>query len=387
VSASGLNPQALWQNVLIDKSCIEKGLGRISPADFERVRETTAKSPAGERLQNIGNALSESRALWLALAAIEQAMQQAGWERLGTRDGLIVATTTGQVALWEDAVTDYLLGKWNHSPYPESMLFEPLGVSLQSLHHLLDFDGFSQLVTTACSASTQAIALAAHWLKSGRIDRCLVGGFEVLSRLTTEGFRSLQLVSELPATPFDEKRAGINLSEAAAFLCLERGDIASPLARLSGGGFANDAHHMTAPHPEGRGLAASITQAIAEAQIAPEDISWVHAHGTGSVHNDLAEANALRSVFGDSSPWVTSTKAVHGHSLAASGALETVICLEALRDGKIPRTAGLRTVDPKIRLRHPETVREETLNHVLKTTLGFGGTNAAIVLSRAGGTR
>lgn len=307
------------------------------------------------------------------MAAIRQAMERAGWDRLRDDDAIFLATTTGLLPVWEG---DFLGAGGD---LVANFRSEPLGASLRALRSELAFRGHAQVITSACAASTHALVLASRWLKTGRAKRCLVGGVEILSRLTVEGFKSLQLLSSETATPFDIGRKGINLSEGAAFLCLERESGDSPLGKITGGAITNDAHHMTAPHPEGRGSETAIRRALDEAGLRPSDIDWVHAHGTGSPHNDLAEGAALHAIFGDGVP-VSSTKAIHGHALAASGALETIVCLEAIRSETIPKTFGMVTPDPRIRLRHGG---DRAPRRVVKNTLGFGGTNGAIVLEAA----
>ncbi|MEQ1875940.1 MAG: beta-ketoacyl synthase N-terminal-like domain-containing protein, partial [Bdellovibrionia bacterium] len=212
----------------------------------------------------------------------------------------------------------------------------------------------------------------------GLVRRCLVGGVEVLSQLTTEGFKSLQLLAENPCKPFDRNRNGINLSEGAAFLCLEASGEKS-LADVTGWGYSTDAFHVTSPEPAGRGCFKAMTSALTKAGLDPKDISWVHCHGTGSHANDLAEGPAVRKLFADTP--AVSTKSIHGHSLAASGALEAVVCVQALLNGRVPATHGLENPDPAIPLRHVRAAEARPARHIVKNTLGFGGNNAALVFS------
>jgi len=140
---------------------------------------------------------------------------------------------------------------------------------------------------------------------------------------------------------------------------------------------------MTGPHPEGSGSVQAMTAALQMAGLGAADIDWVHAHGTGSAQNDLAEGTAIARLFGDAPgrPWVSSTKSVHGHALGASGAIETALCVEAIRHQIIPPTAGLERPDPRIDLRHATQPQATSLRHIVKNTLGFGGSNAALVIS------
>ncbi len=318
----------------------------------------------------------------LARRAIRAAMLEAGWSSLGPDDGLIIATTVGQIPLWEKDLTLYISRHIDEREFGQRIIHQSLGSIVEALSRSLDFRGKSMLVTSACSASTQAIGLAAHWIRQGRVKRCLVGGTEVLSKLTIEGFRSLQLLSAQGSSPFDVDRQGINLSEGAAFFCLEPRS-RSAIADVAGVGFSTDAYHMAAPHPEGRGSYEAMRSAVATSGLEPSDIDWVHAHGTGSKANDQAEGTAIAQLFGtdENAPWVSSTKAIHGHALGASGAIETALCIQAIRKQTVLKTAGLISPDPLIRVKHPRDNVAGRLRHVVKNTLGFGGNNAALVLS------
>lgn len=162
---------------------------------------------------------------------------------------------------------------------------------------------------------------------------------------------------------------------------LEAAPPTEPLALLSGYGLRTDAFHMTGPHPEGRGAQSAMKLAMERAGLAPEQISWIHAHGTGSEQNDLSESIAVNAVFATHQPSVTSTKWVHGHALGASGVIESVLCVEALRRQMVLRTGGLENVDPKISLNLVKETREQNVLHVMKNTLGFGGVNASLIFS------
>ncbi|HEX4924916.1 MAG TPA: beta-ketoacyl-[acyl-carrier-protein] synthase family protein [Bdellovibrionales bacterium] len=360
VSCAGFGAARLWRAVLADESNIERGLGRVPD---------TAEPGA-------------SRAAFLARAAFEEALAQAGW-RPAPGDGLILATTTGQIDLWEQPLRDFFTKQTSRDALERALHHQPLGSLTETVQRELGLRGPAMLLTSACSASTQALAMAALWIRSGAVRRCLVGGVEVLSGLTIEGFKSLQLLSEATCAPFDSARSGINLSEGAAFFCVEGAGAREPLCELRGWGFSSDAFHVTSPHPEGRGCFEAMNAALKTAGIGPRDVSWVHCHGTGSAANDLSEGIAVYHLLGDTP--ASSTKAIHGHALAASGALEAVICLSALRDGVIPPTHNLKSPDPKIPASLIREAVRKPLDHILKNTLGFGGNNAALVFSRAGG--
>ncbi len=360
LTSAGLNPQDLWKNILAGRSGIQEGgLGPLPP--------TWSRNPVK-----------------LLLDTADQAMADAGWDHLSEEDAIVFATTTGQVALWEEPLMKLGRGEISEATFSTHFRDEPLGITLRALREKHQFKGRVQLLSTACSASTHAIGLAALWIRHGIVRRCLVGGSDTLSRLTVDGFRSFQLVSNSVAKPFDVARNGINLSEGAGFLCLEADPKKDPLARISGVGFTNDAYHMTAPHPEGRGSFVAMKRALEDAGLSPEEICWVHAHGTGSLHNDAAESNAIRMLFGEKAR-VSSTKGIHGHTLAAAGAIETIVDIAAIGGQTIPGTFGLENPDPKLGILPLLKSESIQVRHVMKNTLGFGGSNGSLVISSVEG--
>jgi 3-oxoacyl-[acyl-carrier-protein] synthase II len=247
--------------------------------------------------------------------------------------------------------------------------------------------GPGMAVTTACSSSALAIATAAEMIMAGEADVMLAGGADSLSRMTWGGFHSLLLVDSEGCRPFDAKRAGTSLGEGAAILILESEEFAKRrgakiLARLSGWGASCDAHHTTAPHPEGEGAVAAMQSALKRAGLESSAINYINAHGTGTRDNDLVESKALKAVFGDRVPPFSSTKHFFGHALAASGAIEAVVCVEALRHQEIPSNPGFLEPDPAIGLEPVTTFQRASLTHVMSNSFGFGGNNAVLIFSK-----
>jgi len=240
------------------------------------------------------------------------------------------------------------------------------------------------LTTSSCSASLQALATAFLWIRAKKVRRCIVGTTEIHADLTRVGFGSLRLLSKNICSPFDKNRAGINLGEGSAFLCLEDAGLRPQTAGwgyLSGAGLSTDAYHATSPHPEGKGSQEAMRMALESAKLDPKKIGWVYAHGTGSPANDLAEAKAISQVFSHK-PWVSSTKSSHGHTLAASGALESVLGLLAMKRNEILPTHNYKETDPQISLRITSEKVAQPLDHFLKNSLGFGGINASVIFSK-----
>jgi len=239
--------------------------------------------------------------------------------------------------------------------------------------------------STACSSALNAIILGCRMLESGRVDVVIAGGTECLTRFHLNGFKSLMILDERPCRPFDKERAGLNLGEGAGYLVLEREEdalarSAKVLAKISGCGNACDAFHQTATSANGDGALRAMTQALNQAGLQPSDIDYVNAHGTGTPNNDASESAALRSLFADRMPAVSSTKALTGHATSASGGIEAVFCLMAMQEGFIPPQPNFTQADPACIVPQTEPAQAH-LRHVLCNSFGFGGNDSAIILS------
>ena len=248
---------------------------------------------------------------------------------------------------------------------------------------------FSLMTTpsTACSSAANAFVMGANLLRSGMADVAVAGGAECISRFHLNGFNSLMIIDHGQCRPFDADRAGLNLGEGAAYMVLETADHArrrnaQPLARLAGYGNACDAFHQTASSDDGEGAFLAMQKALRMAHLLPSDIDYVNAHGTGTPNNDASESQALRRLFGKTIPPISSTKGMTGHTTSASGSVEAVICLLALRHGFLPANYGFTTPMPDgiTPVAHVETGRQ--LHHVLCNSFGFGGNDTSIILSR-----
>ncbi|MBF0316020.1 MAG: beta-ketoacyl-[acyl-carrier-protein] synthase family protein [Oligoflexia bacterium] len=384
VTPHGLGIDPLWSNLLKRQTCIanDTGTGIIDQDILEQLKYSLPKDD-GESAS-----CGREKSLLMALYAIQQSMLHAGWTSLNSDDGLIFATTTGYIASWENELLGFLSGSRREDSFQEAFRREPLGTMLADICNGLNFCGHNLLITTACSSSAQAIAIASDWIRLGKVKRCLVGGCETLSMLTSQGFDCFKLLTRELARPFDKKRSGINLAEGAAFICLENEstivDRQRIQARILGGGIASDAYHMTAPHPEGLGIYNAMKIALNDASIDKSEIDFIHAHGTGSYHNDLSEGLAIQRLFGEHSPPVYSTKPIHGHTLAACGVIESIICIKTLTEQILPTNIGLKDRDEKLKinlpLEHESVALKKPIKFILKSSLGFGGSNAAIVL-------
>jgi 3-oxoacyl-[acyl-carrier-protein] synthase-1 len=235
-------------------------------------------------------------------------------------------------------------------------------------------------ISTACSSSAKAFASAARLIEAGAIDAAVVGGVDTLCLTTLYGFNSLQLLSGEPCRPWDAARQGISIGEGAAFCLLERDE--GEGVHLLGFGESCDAHHMSAPHPEGLGARMAMAQALDSAGLAPGDIDYVNLHGTGTPSNDASEDQAVAGLLGANVP-VSSTKGMTGHTLGAAGAIEALIAVIALEEGRIPGSPGTRILDPKLRAAYTIRGREAKLARALTNSFGFGGSNCSLVFGRA----
>lgn len=238
-------------------------------------------------------------------------------------------------------------------------------------------------VSCACASSAKVFAAAQRMIQTGLIDAALVGGIDSLCLTTLYGFHSLQLTSTQPCRPFDLARDGISIGEAAAFLLLERmpdSPGAGALALL-GAGESSDAHHMSAPHPDGLGAQLAMKTALRAAHLTAGDIDYVNLHGTATPGNDRSESKAVNALF-DAATICSSTKGATGHTLGAAGALEAVISLLALQDGLAPAGLHVSRPDPILHLQYLRQNRVQPLRTVLSNSFGFGGTNCSLIFGR-----
>jgi 3-oxoacyl-[acyl-carrier-protein] synthase II len=265
------------------------------------------------------------------------------------------------------------------------------------LAEVFRLDGPNYSCLTACAAGSQALGEAAEVIRAGEADLMLAGGSQsMVHPFGLTGFSLLTALStrnDEPARasrPFDRRRDGFVIGEGAGLLVLEelehakkRG--ATVYAELTGYGCTADAYRVTDGHPEGRGAVACMRAALADARLSPEDVGYVNAHGTSTPLNDRVETLAIKKVFGDAAYRVpvSSSKSMLGHLIAAAGAVELVICVEAIRLGVLPPTINYDEPDPECDLDYvPNVPREKRVRHVLSDSFGFGGQNVSLIVSR-----
>jgi 3-oxoacyl-[acyl-carrier-protein] synthase II len=329
-----------------------------------------------------------SRPDLFGLAAAYEAVRDSGLTPAQLdRAALMMGTGAGGAQNTEDFIVDRRAGKEPEAarlvPHQSSSVTDLIGRAF-AIH------GPRSTIMTACSSSATAIGYAGDRIRLGHCDVALAGGAEGLCRLTYLGFNALRATSPEPCRPFDRDRKGLNLGEGGAVLVLEelehaRARGAHVYAILAGYGITADAHHMTAPHPEGDGAARAMRDALRDAQLSPEQIGYVNAHGTATPHNDAAESLAIRRVFGAHADalCVSSIKAMVGHTLGAAGAIEAVASCLTLDDGFIPPTVNLETPDPAFGLDFvPGSARSVQVDALLSSSFAFGGNNTSLAFVR-----
>jgi 3-oxoacyl-[acyl-carrier-protein] synthase II len=293
--------------------------------------------------------------------------------------------------------TQNLLEKGSRAVSPR---FIPMMISNMAAGELsirYGLEGANYIVTTACASATHAIGEAFRNIAYGHLDACLTGGTEApITPVALAGFANMRALSKasdpaLASLPFDKRRQGFVIGEGAVVIMLEAYDLAQSrgariIGEVLGYGATADAYHMTSPDPEGRGAARAMALALKEAGVAPEDVGYINAHGTGTPLNDKYETLAIKLALGDEiakNVPVSSTKGVTGHLLGAAGGVEALACLFAMRDGIIPPTAGLNEPDEDCDLDCvPLVARKKDISVSLSNSLGFGGHNGTLVFGK-----
>ncbi len=293
------------------------------------------------------------------------------------RVGVVVGTSTSSIGATEDAYAA-LDGEGEfplHLRTPELHTLHSLGAFVQSA---LGASGPCVTLSTACSSSAKAFAVAERWLRLGVADAVVVGGVDTLCGNVLFGFHALQLLSPKPCRPFDANRSGISLGEAAGFMLLERG---SGALELLGYGESSDAHHMSAPHPAGAGAEKALDDALARAALQTQDINFLHLHGTASRQNDEVEAQLVARRFTEKTH-ACSTKGLTGHTLGTAGVLGAAYCLLAIETGLMPGTANTESLDPVCGPQIQRLPTSERVRVAMSNAFGFGGSNCVLVFGR-----
>jgi 3-oxoacyl-(acyl-carrier-protein) synthase len=240
-------------------------------------------------------------------------------------------------------------------------------------------------ISTACSSSANSLIVGARMIRHGLADKVIAGGSDALSRFTLNGFASLKNLDHGLCKPFDQNRNGLNLGEGAAYVLLERESEAKArgadiLAYLCGWSNTNDAYHPTAPAPDGSGARRTMEKALQSAGIQPGDISYINAHGTATLNNDVAEGRAIRDLWAGNPPPFSSTKPFTGHTLAAAGSVEAILSIIAMRKRLLLPNLNWENPMEELEMQPQTTAGVASLEYVMSNSFGFGGSNVSIIL-------
>jgi 3-oxoacyl-(acyl-carrier-protein) synthase len=379
ISASGLGLAPLQRAVEVNGSSLQRRECQIGRARQSVVAGFVAEELM-DQLRQADGFRAGSRAYLFAAAALREAVRNTDNLLEGVprqRRGLVLSTTKANIE-----ALDQLIAQQSVSEVAQRHL-QPAFLAAD-LAEAFACGGPVQCVSAACISGLLALQQGAAMIRRGLADAVLVAGVDLISRFVLSGFNALKSLDPDGCRPFDQARAGLSLGEGAGAIVLARDElVAPPRIRLTGTGTSNDANHLTGPSRDGSGLVLAIRRSMAAAGLAPEQIDFLNAHGTGTPYNDNMEALAFRTVFCARVPPFNASKGIFGHTLGAAGVLETILCVSALQSRTLPGTPRLQTRDPVA----PESLVAEPrpatrLDRVLKVNSGFGGTNAALILER-----
>ncbi len=374
-------------------SSICEGRSGIGPIHYLQTSHT--EFPVGEvKMSNeemearlkIKPGTATTRTALMGMIALDEAIASAGMSQISDRQqriAFISGTTVGGMDRSEQHYLDFLTGD-NFRQYISTHDCGACSTMIASRHDIFSFIGTP---STACSSAANAIISGANMLLTSQCGIVIAGGSECITKFHLNGFNTLMILDREECRPFDASRAGLNLGEGAAYLVMERMSDArrrgaTPLAILAGWGNACDAFHQTASSDNGEGAYRAMKQALKRAGITPDKIGYVNAHGTGTPNNDLSETHAMQRLFGTSVPPVSSTKSSTGHTTSASGSIESVITILAMRHNILPANRGFMTpIDNGITPVLTPT-KVDNLEYALCNSFGFGGNDSSLLFKK-----
>ena len=385
ISAIGDNCIGNLDSLIRGKSGIKavKHLQTIHKDEFVVGEVPYSNKELGDIAQ-VNDYLKHSRTTLLAVIAAREALKHANIDvNDGLRTGIVSASTVGGMDITENFYTSKSTKENNNF-----ILTHYANNHAEVICNMFGINDFSATISTACSSSANAIMMGARLIKSGRLDRVIVGGTDSLSKFTLNGFNTLMILDKEHCKPFDENRKGLNLGEGAAYLVIESEEAVKKsnkkiYAKVLGYANANDAYHQTASSPEGNGATLAMKQAIKSANILPEEISYINVHGTGTPNNDDSEGTALQNIYGDNVPYFSSTKAFTGHTLGAAGAIEAVFSVLAINKKLIFPNLNLKNKIEKFNFMPvTELLENKEVDIILSNSFGFGGNNTSIIIGK-----
>jgi len=395
VTPVGHGAAGLWRGVLANTSAV-RPIDRFDASPFpSRIAAQVDDFHVEDHL-DARRARRLDRFSQLSVAAARMARERAGWngaDPAHDRTGVWIGSALGGVAFGEEQHAAYVAGGVRAvSPTLATAVFGGAGAANVAIDQGIRGPAVGN--ANSCASGATAIGQAFHAIRAGQVDAALAGGAEApLAPLTFGAFAMIRVLSTrnddpgAASRPFDVDRDGFVMGEGAAMLALEAWDVAVArgaeiVGEVLGFGASADAHHLTAPLPSGEAAAASISTALADAGIGPDDIGYVNAHASSTPLNEIAEARALHLALGPAAARVpvSGTKGLYGHALGASGAIEAAITVMALCEGLLPGTCNLRVSDPACQLNVLRDALPARPRAALSTSFGFGGLNASLVL-------
>ena len=326
-----------------------------------------------------------SRTAMIGTIAAKQAVENAGITSINEfRTGLISATSVGGMDMTEKHYYDY----FTHPELVKYITCHDGGDVADKIAEELGLKGIVTTISTACSSAANAIMLGARLIKTGKLDRVIVGGTDGLAKFTINGFKTLMILSDDYNKPFDNNRKGLNLGEAAAYLVLESDEVVQKqnkkvLARVSGYGNANDAFHQTASSENGDGAYLAMKKAFEVSGLKPSQIDYINVHGTATPNNDLSEGRAIKRIYQDEKvPDFSSTKPFTGHTLAAAAAIEAVYSVLAIQNSVVYPNLNFETPMEEFDLKPQTSLKNKNIEHVLSNSFGFGGNCSTLIFSK-----
>ena len=329
-----------------------------------------------------------SRTTLLGAVAVKQAMADAGLSAdmlAGKKVVLISGTTVGGMDVTERILADMRevlqTPNANRSTPIDYVKRHDCGSTTNEIAQVCGLDCEVCTISTACSSAINSIIVGCEMLRSGEADLVIAGGSEALSKFHLNGFNTLHILDTEVCRPFDVTRVGLNLGEGAAFVVLQK-DKADGKAYIGGYGNKCDAFHQTASSDDGEGAYLAMCEALESSGIDKSQIDYINAHGTGTPNNDPSESVALKRIFGDDMPLVSSTKGFTGHTTSASGSIETVICVLAMQNNFVPVSYGFSLVDEACIHPFEGDDKQHRMDYIICNSFGFGGNDSSLLLMR-----
>ncbi len=384
---------AIGNNVAENLAALEReeaGMGEITMMDtihHGKIPVAEVKLTNHQLAAMTGMSPDISRTTLLSLVAVQEALNDAAIPGLDNlRTGFVSANTVGGMDKSEGFFIDFVAD--NSKGKLKNVYDHECGSITEIVAEKLGLKDYMTTISTACSSSANAIFYGARLIKNDILDVVVAGGTDALTKFTLNGFNTLMILDQEFCKPFDENRKGLNLGEGAGYLVLVSDKVAKTLARtpyckLSGYNNSNDAYHQTASSPDGTGSYLAMKGALAKSGLQPTDIDYVNLHGTGTPNNDSAEGTAITRVFDPEYPPVSSTKSFTGHTLGASGGIEAVFSVLAIKHGLIYPNLRFETRMNELAFT-PETKfrKGQNINHVMSNSFGFGGNCTSLIFSK-----